>query len=104
MIAFIENTTVKFAGTPTQLPDVKPIGQIRVSTVGNAGDIYLGTSYPDVQSSQHRFTIAANSNITLPLVVNSLSELWLDAANDGDSLSVICAIQEKGGHTNGGVS
>ena len=92
-----ERIVVTSAGTPVRLPYGKPVGEVRVSTAGNTGNVYLGTSYVEAKDDKHRFTIATGNNILLPIQVNDLSELWLDAANDNDAMSIFGEVESVGG-------
>lgn len=85
---------VATAGTPVQFPYGKPINrEVRLSTVGNTGDVFLGESYAGVKDTIHRFTINEDSNI--PYKVSELSNLWVDADNDDDAIEVIGEIEAK---------
>ena len=80
--------TAKSAGTPVQFPTGKvPSGEIRLSTRGNTGTVYLGDSYASVKEGTLRFGIAKDKDFSYK--VGELSSLWLDADTDGDGIELL---------------
>lgn len=92
---FAERIVVPTAGTPVRLPAGKPVSDVRLSTVGNTGTIYLGTSFVECRDAKHRFAVATANNISLPFRVSDLSDLWLDAATANDGVSILCEVESN---------
>jgi hypothetical protein len=92
---FAERIVVASAGTPVQLPKGKPVSEVRLSTAGNTGTVYLGTSYVEARDAKHRFSIITGSNISLPFKVADLSDLWVDAATNNDAVSILCEVESN---------
>jgi hypothetical protein len=90
-----ERIVVASAGTPVQLPEGKPVSEVRLSTAGNTGTVYLGTSYVETQSPQHRFSIITSQNISLPFKVTNLNLVWVDAATNNDAVSILCEVESN---------
>lgn len=79
---------VKKAGTPVQFPSGKvPSGEVRLSTRGNTGTVYIGDSYVGVKSTTHRFGVVKDKDF--PYKVTELGILWLDADTDADYCEVL---------------
>jgi len=91
---------VTSSGTPVQFPKGKVAGnEIRLSTQGNTGNIYIGDGASTVKDGVLRFAIVKDSNI--PYKVSQgfeLSRLWVDADNDNDALEIITEVEGAGGN------
>jgi len=89
LLAF--KAVVKTAGVPVQLPYGKPTrGEVRLSTAGNSGNVYLGDSYSTVKDGILRFTIPKDKEFNYK--ITDLSSLFLDADNDNDGLGIISEV------------
>jgi len=92
---FAERIVVPVAGTPIQFPQGKPVSDVRLSTAGNTGTIFLATSYVEAQAASHRFSVLTGSNISLPFRVTNLDEIWVNAATNNDAVSILTELESN---------
>ncbi len=82
---------VTTAGVAEQLPDVKIPDGCQLTIIakpGNSGNIYLGNSKDNAESSTDRFD-ALEAGVAVSLKITNAKLLWIDADNNGDGVSFI---------------
>jgi hypothetical protein len=88
---FTHAVVVKTAGTPVQFPHGSvPSGEIKVSTRGNTGTVYISDSASTAGSGSNRYGIAKDSSELIR--VSELSQLYLDADNDDDQCEIFAQV------------
>lgn len=83
--------TFTIGSEPKQFPKGQTVsGVVKVTADdGNAGDIFIGNSYADVLTGQHRYSIFAGDSHDVE--VTELSDLWY-YGTEGDVVSIITEI------------
>jgi hypothetical protein len=75
--------TVTTAGTAVQGPDVDLENGVWIKALaGNSGVVYVGNDGEDDVTSANGFELSAGDAIVIQ--VSNLSDLWFDAAENGD--------------------
>lgn len=84
--------TVATLGVPVEFPSGKlRFSEMRVSTLGNVGNVFIASDSPEALLPNTRFEIAPNLNI--PLKASAMDGLWLNAVNANDGLFVFAELE-----------
>jgi len=91
----VKRIIVASGGTPVQFPEGVVIGNdIRLTTRGNTGTVYIGGAPSTVKDGVLRFGIAKDLNVNHKVSDRfELSRLWVDVDTDADAVEVICEVE-----------
>jgi len=80
------------AGVPVEFPKGKlTFNEMRVSTLGNGGNIFIASDSSETLTPGTRYEIAPN--IDIPLKATRMDNLWLNATVGGDGLSIFAELE-----------
>lgn len=84
-------TTVTTAGIAVQLETEYPvpdgIAVMIKASPGNSGNVFIGGTQTEAQTSGQRYTLKPNE--TVELQITNLNLIWVDTATSGDGVEYI---------------